>query len=66
MDIETAVRTILGAKLANSIIADMGVHWAVVAATADARTSDDPEAIAAIRAWLAPVNGGGETPRGAQ
>ena len=39
-------------ELAESIIADMGLHWAVVAATAEAETTDDPEAISTIRSWL--------------
>ncbi len=50
LTIEEACASILGDELAHSIIMDMGVHWAVVAAMADARTSDDPAALAAIRA----------------
>ena len=43
----------MGEKLARAIIADQGIHWAVVAAMAEAKTSDDPAAIAAIDAWNA-------------
>lgn len=52
MTIEEAVSAIIGKDLAESIIADMGLHWAVVAATAEAETTDDPEAISTIRSWL--------------
>jgi hypothetical protein len=53
LSIEQACRVILGNKLAESIIEEQGVHWAVVAATMEARTSDDPRALAAIRKWRA-------------
>lgn len=53
MTIEEACRKILGQKLADSIIADMGVRWAVVVAMCDATTADDPEAIQLIREWVA-------------
>lgn len=52
MTIEEACCSIMGDKLANAIIMDQGVHWAVVAAMADARTSHDPEAIATLRAYV--------------
>ena len=53
MNIREAVASIIGDKLARSIIADQGIHWAVVAAVAESRTSHDPAALAAIKAWLA-------------
>jgi hypothetical protein len=43
----------MGEKLALAIIADQGIHWAVVAAMAEATTDDDPAAIAAIDEWNA-------------
>ena len=51
MSIERAVGLVLGDDLADAIIAENGIHWAVVAAMCDATTDDDPEAIAVIRAW---------------
>ncbi len=51
MTLEEAVFAILGDETGHAIIADMGVHWAVVAAVAAATTSDDPKAIATIREW---------------
>ena len=51
MTIEEACRKIMGAKLADAIIKDRGVHWAVVAAMGDATDADDPTAIAVIRQW---------------
>ena len=53
MTAEEACHAILGDELAHSIISDMGVGWAVVAAMADATTDDDPEAIEALRAHVA-------------
>jgi hypothetical protein len=52
MTVEQAVKTILGKRLAQSIITDRGLHWAVVAAMAAATTDDDSEAIATIRAHI--------------
>ena len=49
MNVETACHIILGDKLAHSIISDMGVHWAVIAAMAKATTADDPQAIKTLR-----------------
>jgi hypothetical protein len=49
MSIEEAVFSILGDEAGHAIIADMGLHWAIVAAVAAATTADDPKAIAAIR-----------------
>jgi hypothetical protein len=51
MGIEQAVRVILGNKLAEAIMADQGIHWAVIAAMTQATTMDDPRALAAIRKW---------------
>lgn len=53
MNIREAVASIIGESLASAIIADQGIHWAVVAAMAEATTSDDPKAIAAINTWRA-------------
>lgn len=53
MNIREAVASIIGENLARTIIADQGIHWAVVAAMAEGKTSDDPRAIAAINAWRA-------------
>lgn len=51
MSIEEAVFAILGDEAAHGIIADAGLHWAVVAAMAAATTADDPVAISTIRTW---------------
>ncbi len=53
MTIEQACRNILGRTVANAIIEDQGIHWAVVAAMDKAITADDPLSIAKIRAWNA-------------
>ena len=53
MNIREACTSIMGEKLARAVIADQGIHWAVVAAMAEAKISDDPAAIAAIDAWNA-------------
>jgi hypothetical protein len=55
MNIEDACRAILGNSLADSIIASQGIHWAVVAAVASARTSDDPRALEALDKRLAEI-----------
>lgn len=52
LSIEQACRVILGNAIASSIIEDRGVHWAVVAAVAAARTDDDPRALRTIRRHL--------------
>ena len=52
MTIEQAVSAIIGDELAHDIIIDQGIHWAVVAAMAEAKTTDDSVAIATIRAWV--------------
>ena len=51
VNIREAIASIIGERLAAAIIADQGIHWAVVAAMAEAETSDDPNALAAINAW---------------
>ncbi len=53
MNIREACCSIMGEKLACAIITDQGIHWAVVAAMADATTGDDPAAIQAIDTWNA-------------
>lgn len=49
MTIEEACHSILGDELAHAIISSMGVHWAVVAAMAQAMEGDDPAAIRTLR-----------------
>lgn len=44
---------IMGAKLADAIIADMGIHWCIVAAMADPEGDRKPEIRAQLRAALA-------------
>lgn len=53
MNIREACANIIGADLATSIIADMGMHWCVVAAMAEARTPRHDKECAVIRAWRA-------------
>ena len=52
MTIEEAVSAIIGKDLAESIIADNGIDWAVAAAMTEAKTTDDPEAISTIKFWV--------------
>lgn len=52
MTIEEACHAILGDQLAHAIIGSMGVHWAVVAAMAQATTDDDPAALQSINEYL--------------
>lgn len=47
-----ACETIMGKRLASNIIADMGLHWCVVAALADDRSDRNPRSVAIIREWL--------------
>lgn len=49
MSVEEACHAILGDELAHAIIGSMGVHWAVVAAMAQAMEGDNPEAIRTLR-----------------
>lgn len=51
MTIEDACAAIMGRDLADKIIVDQGLPWAVVAAMCQATTDDDPEALAAINKW---------------
>lgn len=51
MKIEQALISIMGYELYRAIVETQGLHWAVVAAMAEATTDDDPRAIAAIRAY---------------
>ena len=53
MTIDEACAAILGDETATAIALDQGLHWAVVAAMAAAKTSDDPRAISAINAHIA-------------
>lgn len=53
MNIREACASILGAELAGDIIADMGIHWAVVTAMTEAKKSADPAALAAINLFNA-------------
>lgn len=53
MNIREACDHVLGAKASRRIIADMGLHWAAVAAMAGCMESDGPECAAAIRAYFA-------------
>ena len=52
MTVEQACHEILGDKLAHAIIGSMGVHWAVVAAMAQATTADDPRALQTLRDYV--------------
>lgn len=43
---------IMGPKLADAIIADMGIHWCIVAAMADPEGDRKPQIRARLRASL--------------
>lgn len=60
MNIREACDRILGSKLAAAIIADQGLHWAVVAAMCDCRVSHGPAVKAAIDAYNAELKRLGE------
>ena len=62
MNIREACGTIIGDNLALKIIADQGIHWAVIAAMSDATVSDDPIAIQTIRTWNAEQKAQGTEP----
>ncbi len=49
MSVEEACRWILGRKIADTLNAEMGLKWTIVAAMVEARENDNPEAIAALR-----------------
>lgn len=53
MNIREACASIMGDTMARNIIHNMGIHWAVTCAMAEARTSDDPDALDAINAFNA-------------
>lgn len=53
MNIREAVDRVLGQKLAASIIADQGMHWAVIAAMTECKVSHGPAVKAAIVAYNA-------------
>lgn len=54
MTVEEACRRLCPPGVADSIIEDMGVHWAVVAAVADTANHDsEPDAIKRVREHLA-------------
>lgn len=53
MNIREAVGRIIGQELADDIIADQGMHWAVIAAMTEARTPRHDRECAVIRAWRA-------------
>jgi hypothetical protein len=53
MSIEQACAAILGTEAAGAILRDQGVRWAVVAAMAVAKRSDDPDALDAINRYRA-------------
>lgn len=53
MNIREAVSRVIGWKLADAIIADQGMHWAVVAAMVEAKTPRHDRECAVIRAWQA-------------
>lgn len=52
MSLETACSRIMGDELAVKMIADMGLRWTIVAAVAEARKSDDPEALAELTKYI--------------
>lgn len=51
ISLEAACERILGKRVAQAIIQDQGLRWAIVAATAKALTTDDPQAIAELRRY---------------
>ena len=53
MNIREACDSIMGPALAKAIIADMGIHWCVIAAMSDPESDHQPAARIAIRAWNA-------------
>jgi len=61
MNIREACANIIGEELAASIIADMGLHWCVVAAMTEAKTPRHDRECAVIRAWNAEQQAGRAT-----
>lgn len=53
MNIREACDRVLGASLTRSIVADQGMHWAVIAAMAECKVSHGPTVKAAIDLYLA-------------
>lgn len=53
MNIREACSNIIGEKLAASIIAEMGMHWCVIAAMTEAKTPTHDKECAVINAWRA-------------
>ena len=53
MNIREAVANIIGERLCASIVADMGMHWAVIAAMTEAKTPTHDRECAVINAYLA-------------
>ena len=55
MNINEACGAIIGDELAMEITLALGVHWARVAAMAEAKEGDDPEARRVLREWQPPA-----------
>ena len=53
MNIREACDAVLGEDLSRSLIAGMGIQWAVVAATAECKVSHGPVVKATLKAWVA-------------
>jgi hypothetical protein len=53
MDIQEAIAAILGATLADALIRNQGLEWAVTVAEAKISADEDPKAVETIVAWLA-------------
>lgn len=51
MEIEEAIASILGDDLANAVIVNQGLEWAVKVAEAKISADEDPKAVATIVAW---------------
>lgn len=51
LSLEIACERILGKRVAQAIIEDQGLRWAIVAAMAAAQNLDDREAIAELRRY---------------
>lgn len=52
-DLRRACEIIVGRKLAGAILKDKGLSWLVVAAMAEAKTTDDPWALDTLRKHIA-------------
>ena len=51
LSLETACERVLGKRAAKAIIDGQGLRWAIVAAVAAARTTDDAQAIAELKRY---------------